>query len=120
MDWCTDHGRPAPQGVDVQYGLALGEDSPPLIADDAVVGLVAAHMARYVIDSLARIESVFPHSAYAIGFQREWIFDGPFDTWPIDLRSDGGWGPLKDDDLDGELAALTAELFPAAAADQTA
>lgn len=120
MDWCTDHGRPAPQGVEVQYGLALGGDSPPLIADDAVVGLVAAHMARYVIDSLARIESVFPHSAYAIGFQREWIFDGPFDTWPIDLRSDGGWGPLKDDDLDGELAALTAELFPAAAADQAA
>jgi molybdopterin/thiamine biosynthesis adenylyltransferase/ubiquitin-protein ligase len=63
MDWCADHGRPAPQGVEVQYGLALNDRSPPLIADDAHVGLVAAHMARYVTDSLLKAESDFPQSA---------------------------------------------------------
>nr|WP_239555911.1 ThiF family adenylyltransferase [Sphingomonas sp. JUb134] len=120
MDWCTDHGRPPPQGDQVQYGLALNEGSSPLIADDADVGLVAGHMARYAIDSLLRPESVFPQSAYAIGFQRDWIFDGPFDTWPIELRPEGCWGPQKDDDLSGELAALAAELFPDAQTDRAA
>lgn len=118
MDWCTDHGRPPPEGAELRYGFAQGADAPPLIADDTEVGLVAAYMARFCIDVLSRSESIFPRSAYAVGFRAEWIFDAPFDTWPIDFHAEGIWGPEKDDDLDGELAALAAELFPQALPDQ--
>ncbi|KQM26496.1 MULTISPECIES: ThiF family adenylyltransferase [unclassified Sphingomonas] len=119
MDWCTDHGRSFPHAAEAGYGLAPEEGSLPLIADDAAVSLVAAHMARYAIDSLMRDDSAFPQSAYAIGFEREWIFDGPFDTWPIALREEGCWGSQKDDDLNGEFAALAAELFPTVQVDHT-
>jgi hypothetical protein len=57
-----------------------------LIADDADVTAIAAHAARLAIDTLvARSPSAFPNSVYLIGLSRGWIFEAPFDTYPIDV-----------------------------------
>lgn len=114
LTWCADRGRKPPEGETFQYGLALSEASPPLIADDADVTLIAAHMVRLALDALTRAESAFPHAAYAIGLKKGWIFEAPFDAWPIDLRPEGVWGSEKDERLEEELTALTAQLFPEA------
>jgi len=114
LDWCAGHGRSPPQGTEAQYGLALPNGVPPLIADDADVTIMAAHMTRLVLDLLAQNKSLFPHSAYAIGLKPGWIFEVPFDTWPISLVPDGEWGPQKDDNLAEELDAMVRELFPKA------
>ncbi|NMN03802.1 MULTISPECIES: ThiF family adenylyltransferase [unclassified Novosphingobium] len=112
LAWCDDHGIDVPQGASDQYGLQLYEDLPPLIADDAEVSLIAGHMSRLAIDALVRDASIFPHAAYAIGLKAEWIFQAPFDTWPIDLVPLGEWGPQKDERLAEELEAFTSEFFP--------
>lgn len=81
--WCVEKKEPAP---------ALGpryEDSAngtPLIADDADVTVIAAHAARLCVDALVgRGPSWFPVSAYFIGLAKGWIFDQPFQTFPIDV-----------------------------------
>jgi hypothetical protein len=91
--------------------LAQAEDAP-LVADDADVTVIAAHMTRLVLDALLRSESVFPQSAYAVGLKSGWIFQAPFDTWPISLIEEGRWGPDEDERRDEEFAALASELFP--------
>lgn len=111
-DWCDAHGIDVPQGRSDQYGLQLGEDLPPLIADDAEVSVIANHMSRLVLDVLVRDASIFPHAAYAIGLKADWIFQAPFDTWPIDLAQEGVWGPREDQGLAEELEAFTSEFFP--------
>lgn len=112
LQWCTDRGREPPAGENVQYGLVSDESSPPLVADDTDVGVIAAHMTRLALDALTRTESLFPQPAYAIGLKAEWIFEAPFDTWPISLVPEGTWGPQKDERLEEELAALAKQLFP--------
>lgn len=112
LSWCDDRGRPPPPGAAMQYGLALDESSPPLVADDADVSVIAAHMTRMALDALTRTESLFPQAAYAIGLKTEWIFEAPFDTWPISLVPEGNWGPQKDENAEEELAALAKRLFP--------
>lgn len=58
----------------------------PMIAYDFEVAQLAAIMSRLAIDTLANAaQSEFPNSAYLQGFKREWIFAGPFDTYPLDL-----------------------------------
>ena len=110
LDWCADRGEPPPVSTSA-YGVAQ-EDGAPLVADDADVTVIAAHMTRLVLDILLRSDSVFPQSAYAVGLKAGWVFQAPFDTWPITLVQEGGWGPDEDERLGEELAALTAELFP--------
>lgn len=100
-----------PEGTAVQYGLSL-EERPPLIADDADVSVIAAHMTRMALDALTRKDTAFPHPAYAVGLKTEWIFEAPFDTWPISLVPEGEWGPQKEENAEEELAALAKQLFP--------
>jgi len=69
-------------------------------------------MAKLALDALTHADSIFPSPAYVVGLKGAWIFDGPFDTWPITLVPEGRWGPEQDEKLEDELAALTAELFP--------
>ena len=70
----------------------LSEDGPPLTADDADVGAIAAHTARMAIDVLVRGDtSNFPHPAYVIGLATDWVFAEPFDTRPIDFSAEGEW-----------------------------
>ncbi len=119
LNWCDERGHTPPEGQAEQYGLSLGDDAPPLIADDADVSLIAAHMTRFALDALTRAESIFPHSAYALGFKPKWIFDAPFDTYPIELTPEGNWGPEKDENYEEQLVTLVTELFPAAPASAT-
>jgi len=88
--WCADQGKPIARAAN-DYG---GTDEAPLIADDADVTAIAAHAARLAIDTLiARTPSTFPNSVYLIGLSKGWIFEAPFDTYPIDVgqpqNSDG-------------------------------
>ena len=84
-----------------------------MIADDAEVSIIAAHSTRFASDILARPEaSIFPVSAYLLGFSSEWIFKQPFDTWPIDLRPDGTWGEVMESLSPEEILKLLKEHLP--------
>ena len=93
-----------------------------MLADDADVGVIAAHASRFVIDLLARPEgSIFPFSAYVIGLSSEWLFDQPFDTRPIDLTPAGEWGEkIEPLDADAFVDILKAHLPPKDDADAVA
>ncbi|MGG4603781.1 ThiF family adenylyltransferase [Paenalcaligenes sp. Me131] len=78
-----EHPEPPPSaGID--YATAGPDDQAPLIADDADVSVISAHLTHFAADLLrSGQDSEYPHSAYAIGLRREWVFDQPFDTRPI-------------------------------------
>lgn len=91
------------------------ENQPPLIADDADVSVIAGHVARFALDTLLDgSSSVFPASAYVIGFAATGIFAAPFDTVPIMFAMEGAWGPTVEPDAAKQLEALAAQLFPGA------
>lgn len=113
--WCDGHGMPWTGTADADYGAQSGDGSP-LVADDADVSVIAGHAARMALDILTREQSIFPSSAYAIGLVADWIFQAPFDTWPIDLRPEGEWGDSQDGGSVEDLKDLLASLFPEAAA----
>lgn len=109
--WYAARQQPWPyEDSDIEYG-AEGPEAPPLIADDADVTIVAAHLTRFALDSLVRPDnSIFPASAYAFGLRQGWIFQAPFDTWPIELTKEGVWGAMAEANASEELQALLAEL----------
>lgn len=113
--WCDGHGMPWVGATTADYGMQ-SEDGSPLIADDADVSVIASHASRLALDILTREQSIFPSSAYAIGLAAEWIFQAPFDTWPIDLRPEGEWGDSEGGTSTEELKELLASLFPEPAA----
>lgn len=108
--WCDGHGLPWAGTADVDYG-AQSEDGSPLVADDADVSVIAGHASRLALDVLTREESIFPSSAYAIGLTAEWIFQAPFDTWPIDLQPEGEWGESQNGASVEDLRDLLTSLF---------
>jgi ThiF family protein len=98
--WCSDRGQPIERATR-DYG---GGSQAPAIADDADVTVIAAHAARMAIDLLIpRDPSLFPNSAYLIGLAKGWIFEQPFETYPIDLGLPDVVAPK--DSLDPEEAA---------------
>lgn len=109
--WCADQGVPWDGKESEAYDLSR-DDAPPLVADDAEVTIIAAHITRLAIDILVREETIFPHSAYAVGLRREWIFNAPFETFPIHLETGGEWRQAAPYESSAELIALMAELFP--------
>lgn len=109
--WCTDQGVPWDGKESEAYELSR-DDAPPLIADDAEVSIIASHITRLAIDILVRKETIFPHSAYAVGLRREWIFNAPFETFPINLEGGEGWRQPATDESSAELIAFIGELFP--------
>jgi ubiquitin-protein ligase len=115
--WGERHDMPWAGGDDGRYGTSADAEAPPLVADDADVSVIAAHMTRMAIDTLIRDESIYPFSAYAMGLQEEWIFDAPFDTWPISLALEGSWGLDITPDWVDEFTAFTAEMKADADAD---
>jgi hypothetical protein len=81
-NWCADQGKPIERAAN-DYG---GGPEIPQIADDADVTAIAAHGARMAIDMLIpRDPSAFPHSVYLIGLGKGWIFEQPFETYPINV-----------------------------------
>jgi hypothetical protein len=82
-EWCRNQGKPIGRAL-ADYEMR-GSDTP-MIADDADVTVIAAHAARFSIDTLiSPASSVFPNSVYLIGLAGGWIFEQPFDTRPIDV-----------------------------------
>lgn len=111
-NWYADRGVPWLENEGVDYDL-LPADQPPMIADDADVGVVSAHLTRLVVDTLLRpTESAFPFSAYCIGLAKSWIFEAPFDTWPIEYTPDGTWGATFEEDAAEKLKEFVAKLVP--------
>lgn len=86
--WMTDPTFPRPpKDSDIDYGVEA-DDQAPMIADDADVSVISAHLARLALDALRPpSESDYPYSAYVIGLRAEWIFQGPFQTFPIMLQT---------------------------------
>ena len=110
--WCRGHDVPAPRAGSTRYSATVGE-GPPLVADDAEVTTIAAHLARFVIDLLAHpAVSAFPSPAYAIGLRQAWIFSAPFETWPIDLDDATPWHLPQDAASAAEAIELLRELMP--------
>ena len=63
-----------------------GAGDAPAIADDADVTAIAANASRLAIDTLLGLEiSEFPYAVYLIGLRKAWIFESPFETYPIDV-----------------------------------
>jgi len=111
--WCNDQGVEwiRSEGAGRYDGQA--EDGEPLIADDAEVAIIASHATRFATDILARPDaSIFPMSAYVIGFTSFWLFEQPFDTRPIDLQPDGVWGEVGDELEPEKLFKLLIEHLP--------
>ena len=114
--WMTNPDFPKPpKDSDIDYGVEP-DDQPSMIADDADVSVIAAHLARLALDALLpATESDYPNSAYVIGLRAEWIFAEPFQTFPILLKA-----PLAMDGIDaGRSAPITdlPELVQPAAAE---
>jgi hypothetical protein len=107
--WCDKYGVPwhgrAGRGYDAEI------EDEPLIADDADVSVIAAHLSRLALDALLGHDSIFPGSAYALGLKPGWIFTAPFETFPIAFTAQGEWGTPQDEDFEGQFKAMTAELF---------
>lgn len=113
--WYADQGVEWPEERTSQPYSEVGDSGGPLIADDADVSVVAAHLSRFAIDLLARPGStIFPYSAYLIGMAERWVFTAPFDVKPIDLGASDGWSTeTQEGDLEA-LKQLLADLFPGA------
>ncbi len=109
--WCADQGVPWDGKESEAYDLSR-DDAPPLVADDAEVTIIAAHITRLVIDILVREATIFPYSAYVVGLRQEWIFSAPFETFPINLEAGGEWQQPASEETSAELIALMGELFP--------
>ncbi len=110
--WMNAQDRPWPEGIATDYGMDR-DNQPPLIADDADVSIIAAHLTRLVIDTLLNgTNSAYPASAYAIGLTASWIFEAPFDTAPIGFVPQDQWGAPRELDAPKQLKILAEELFP--------
>lgn len=81
----TDPALPKPpDDSDIDYGS--GQDEQAMIADDADVSVISAHLSRIALDTLRPSDqSDYPESAYLIGLRQEWIFEAPFETRAVTL-----------------------------------
>ena len=67
-----------------------GTIQQPVIAYDGDVAQIASALMRLALDTaLQREPSDFPYAAYLIGLRKEWIFEQPFDTRPIEIAGEG-------------------------------
>ncbi|WP_454889104.1 ThiF family adenylyltransferase [Serratia quinivorans] len=111
--WYAEQGIAWPESDTSQpYSQFVGSGEP-LIADDADVSVIAAHLSRYAIDLLVRPDStIFPYSAYLIGMADSWIFTAPFDVRPIDLGENDGWDTEAQAGDPEACRQLLVDLFP--------
>ncbi|WP_206605956.1 ThiF family adenylyltransferase [Variovorax sp. B2] len=111
--WYAHHGVQWPDdGSSQPYAETTGVGTP-LIADDADVSVIAAHLSRFAIDLIARPEAtIFPYSAYVIGLSERWLFTAPFDVHPVDLGESDAWGAEPEAGAGDALKQLLADLFP--------
>ena len=88
FQWFKTPGFPEPPAdAAIDYGAGPDEQAP-MIADDADVSAISAHLTQFAADVLRSVEqSDYPQSVYVIGFRKEWIFEQPFDTRPVDVSA---------------------------------
>lgn len=110
LAWCDEKGIAAP--VPAGRGYESGSNAAPMIADDADVSTIASHASRFALDILiGRAPSHYPVSAYLIGLAPGWIFEQPFQTFPINLGLPGPTHPPArlDPEITAELVRLVKE-----------
>ena len=111
--WYAEQGIDWPESNTSQPYSQIDGSGEPLIADDADVSVIAAHLSRYAIDILVRPDAtIFPYSAYLIGMAEGWIFTAPYDVRPIDLGESDGWGTETQAGDSEACRQLLADLFP--------
>lgn len=89
---------PADAGIDYAAGP---DDQAPMIADDADVSVISSHLTHFAADSLrGPTDSDYPHSVYVIGLRKEWLFEQPFDTRPIDVSGVKSSNVVKEDEAE--------------------
>ncbi len=72
-------------GKAVDYSLRQSNGSVS-VANDAEISLIAAHATRFAWDILLGTNpSIFLESMFLIGLSKGWVFEGPFDTIPLDM-----------------------------------
>lgn len=117
-----DNLEPAPPVVTRDYAIEV--NNQVFEASDADVTQLAAAMTQFVLDCLQdQDQTVFPYSAYLMGFRKEWIFNEPFETHPLSVPpaeqvqpTDNAVkfdDPLLKDVLEGVLGGLSANAKPA-------
>ena len=84
LNWCRERRAPWVSAEAADYG-SRDEDGLAIAADDAEVGIIANHAARFALDALVA-GVVFPHSMYVIGMRARWIFNAPFEVHPVDCQ----------------------------------
>jgi molybdopterin/thiamine biosynthesis adenylyltransferase len=105
--WCAERRIDPPQAGNNYDGV---HGDVTMIADDASVSTIASHATAMAIDTILGHEpSQFPSPIYVIGMRREWIFQAPFDTWPVNLQSVPAQPPSTDYQ-DPDVIAALAEL----------
>jgi molybdopterin/thiamine biosynthesis adenylyltransferase len=88
-----------------------GDQEQPLIAYDSEVGQIATLLTQFAIDAaLKRNPSQFPYPAYAVGLRKEWIFEAPFDTHPIEAQG-RGWDDESEPSTDADRDAVVRTLL---------
>jgi len=113
--WYADQGVNWPDQPASQPYSGGDESGAPLIADDADVTVIAAHLSRFATDLIARPEAtIFPYSAYLIGLSERWLFSAPFDVRPIDLGPTDSWGTEAQDGDAEAFKQFVADLLPKA------
>ena len=83
-NWCRNQAVPWVGAAGGDYS-AQEVGGAVLVADDADVSVMAAHAARISADVLVD-GSTFPHSMYVVSLRAGWIFDQPFEAYPIDAE----------------------------------
>ena len=110
VTWCEDQNIEWVRPIAGNPYEQQDAEGTPQIASDAEISIMAGHATRFATDLLSRpIGSIFPMSAYVVGFSSEWLFDQPFDTRPIDLQPAGAWGGTAEELEPGAVLRLLNE-----------
>lgn len=99
LAWCAEQPAARPTSGVKRYE-ALAEDGTPMTADDAAVGVAAAHAARAILDIIDGAE--VSTDWLLIGLKKGWVFDGHGAT----IRLNVGFAQAAEDGGDDDNAAI--------------
>jgi sulfur-carrier protein adenylyltransferase/sulfurtransferase len=110
LDWCGSLNAPW-LGTEAGDYATEADGGKVLVADDAEVGIIANHAARFAIDALTG-GNAFPHPIYTVALRAGWIFTAPFEAHPLDVTVPETVGPEVQSDEDrAEAVEIFTGLF---------
>lgn len=110
LDWCGSLNAPW-LGTEAGAYATVADGGKVLVADDAEVGVIANHAARFAIDALTG-GNAFPHPIYTVALRAGWIFTAPFEAYPLDVPVPEAGGPEVQSDEDrAEAVEIFTGLF---------